>query len=272
MNTDHPCFNVNACGRHGRIHLPVAPACNLGCGYCNRKYDCVNESRPGVTASLLSPAQACARAVKAVAAMPGLSVVGIAGPGDPLADPDLTIETLQRVRKALPRILLCLSSNGLALPDHAEKLAKVGVSHVTVTVNAVEPNVSAQIYDFVLAKTERLTGIAGAEYLLARQEEGIRRLARLGLTVKVNCVVIKGINDRSVEDVARAVSGWGAKLMNCIPLLPVEGTRLAVHGQPDRGLMNQARMQASAYLPQMRHCARCRADAIGLLAKETGVA
>lgn len=272
MKSEHPCFNLSGSGRHGRIHLPVAPACNIACGYCNRKYDCVNESRPGVTASLLNPAQACARAVEAAAAMPWLSVVGIAGPGDPLADPDLTLETLERVRKALPRILLCLSSNGLALPDHAESLAKLGVSHVTVTVNAVEPVVSAQIYDHVQGRNGRLTGLAAAEYLLSRQEEGIRRLDALGVTVKVNSVIISGINDSHVEDIARTVAGWGARLMNCIPLLPVAGTRLASHGQPECDLMNRVRMLASAHLPQMRHCARCRADALGLLGKEAGVA
>ncbi len=49
--TRHPCFNESAKGTCGRVHLPVAPECNIKCNYCNRKYDCVNESRPGVTSS-----------------------------------------------------------------------------------------------------------------------------------------------------------------------------------------------------------------------------
>ena len=54
----HPCFNAKVKGQFGRVHLPVAPKCNILCNYCNRKFDCVNESRPGVTSSVLSPAQA----------------------------------------------------------------------------------------------------------------------------------------------------------------------------------------------------------------------
>ena len=43
----HPCFNAKVKGQFGRVHLPVAPKCNILCNYCNRKFDCVNESRPG---------------------------------------------------------------------------------------------------------------------------------------------------------------------------------------------------------------------------------
>lgn len=56
----HPCFNAAVKGLFGRVHLPVAPKCNIKCNYCNRKYDCVNESRPGVTSNILTPGQALA--------------------------------------------------------------------------------------------------------------------------------------------------------------------------------------------------------------------
>jgi len=45
----HPCFNAALRRRYGRVHIPVAPDCNVQCGFCNRRYNCVNESRPGVT-------------------------------------------------------------------------------------------------------------------------------------------------------------------------------------------------------------------------------
>ena len=40
------------------MHVAVAPACNIQCNYCNRKYDCANESRPGVVSEKLTPEQA----------------------------------------------------------------------------------------------------------------------------------------------------------------------------------------------------------------------
>jgi MoaA/NifB/PqqE/SkfB family radical SAM enzyme len=54
----HPCFDVTAKHTNARVHLPVAPKCNMLCNYCSRKYDCVNESSPGVTSAILTPQQA----------------------------------------------------------------------------------------------------------------------------------------------------------------------------------------------------------------------
>ncbi|MFW5693191.1 MAG: hypothetical protein ACOCWL_03150, partial [Thermoguttaceae bacterium] len=63
----HPCFHADGRRRFGRIHLPVAPKCNLQCNFCDRRFDCVNESRPGVTSVILSPPQALAYLEQAVA-------------------------------------------------------------------------------------------------------------------------------------------------------------------------------------------------------------
>lgn len=54
----HPCFNITASHHCGRVHLPVAPKCNILCNFCRREYDCLNESRPGVTSRLFSPEEA----------------------------------------------------------------------------------------------------------------------------------------------------------------------------------------------------------------------
>ncbi|MDP3033064.1 MAG: nitrogenase cofactor biosynthesis protein NifB, partial [Rhodocyclaceae bacterium] len=55
---DHPCYSEEAHHHFARMHAAVAPACNIQCHYCNRKYDCANESRPGVVSELLMPEQA----------------------------------------------------------------------------------------------------------------------------------------------------------------------------------------------------------------------
>src|SRR3974390_3356499 len=88
----HPCFNAEVKGSCGRLHLPVAPKCNIMCNFCNRKYDCVNESRPGVTSTVLTPAQAEDYVRQVLEAEPRITVAGIAGPGDPFANPVETME------------------------------------------------------------------------------------------------------------------------------------------------------------------------------------
>ena len=52
--SEHPCYDKNAQHKFGRVHLAVAPKCNIQCNFCVREFDCVNESRPGVTSKVLS--------------------------------------------------------------------------------------------------------------------------------------------------------------------------------------------------------------------------
>ena len=51
----HPCYCEDAHRSFARMHLPVAPRCNIQCNFCNRRFDCCNESRPGVTSEVLTP-------------------------------------------------------------------------------------------------------------------------------------------------------------------------------------------------------------------------
>lgn len=261
----HPCFNADAKGHFGRVHLPVAASCNIKCNYCNRKYDCVNESRPGVTSAILSPAQAAAYVGKVLEKEPRISVAGIAGPGDPMANPVETLQTLRLIKTRFPHLLFCLSTNGLALPDYVDELADIGVSHVTVTVNAVDPDVGQRIYSWVrLGKVIR-RGRAGAEFLLDRQLAAISALKSRGITVKVNTIVVPGVNDDHVPEVARTAAELGVDILNCMPMYPNEDTPFEAIPEPDADLMERVRLEAEPHLPQMRHCTRCRADAVGLL-------
>ncbi len=85
------------------MHVAVAPACNIQCNYCNRKYDCANESRPGVVSERLTPEQAARKVLAVASTIPQMTVLGIAGPGDPLANPAKTFETFELVaRRARP--------------------------------------------------------------------------------------------------------------------------------------------------------------------------
>lgn len=93
---EHPCYSEKASHTFGRAHLPVAPKCNIQCNYCVRKFDCVNESRPGVTSEVLDPQKAFEKVRDIINEYPYIKVIGIAGPGDPL-DNEETFETFRLV-------------------------------------------------------------------------------------------------------------------------------------------------------------------------------
>ena len=273
MNTstdfrNHPCFNPEAKGKFGRVHLPVAPKCNIKCNFCDRKYDCVNESRPGVTSTILAPAQAEIYMQKVLEKEPRIAVAGIAGPGDPFANGPETIATLRRIKRNHPDILLCVSTNGLGIGPYIETLAELPVSHVTVTVCAVDPEIGMKIYGWVSEGNLVYRGRQAAVLLLHRQLAAIARLKAHDITVKVNCIVIPGINDHHVAEVARTMKELGVDLLNCMAMFPNVNTPFGSLPQPDKEMMERVRAEAEQYLPQMRHCTRCRADAVGLLGND----
>jgi nitrogen fixation protein NifB len=256
------------------MHVAVAPACNIQCNYCNRKYDCSNESRPGVVSEKLTPEQALHKIMAVAAKVPQLSVLGIAGPGDALANPKKTFRTFEMVAKALPHLKLCLSTNGLALADHVDTIKDYNVDHVTITISAVDPEVGQHIYPWIFHDHRRWTGLEAARILHERQMEGLERLVAAGILVKVNSVLIPGVNDAHMVDVNRVVKAKGAFLHNVMPLIsdPAHGTHFGLSGQrgptPIELAAVQDRLEGGAKL--MRHCRQCRADAVGLLGEDMG--
>ncbi len=265
----HPCFNKEAKGQYARVHLPVAPKCNISCNYCNRKFDCVNESRPGVTSNVLSPEQSLVYLKALREKMPYLSVVGIAGPGDPFANPNETMETLRLVRANYEDMILCVSSNGLNIAPYIDELAELKVSHVTITINALDAKILEKVYSWVRYDKKGYFGFAGAELLLSKQLEAIEKLKAAGITVKANAIVIPGVNDTHLTELAEGLAKMGVDLMNTIPLIPVEDTPFEDLEEPSSAYMKEIRKGIKEFLPPMTHCSRCRADAAGLLGKDS---
>lgn len=261
----HPCFNDASRHKFGRIHLPVAPKCNIQCNYCNRKFDCMNENRPGVTSRILSPLQALHYLEQALVLSPNIAVVGIAGPGDPFANPEETMETLRLVRAKYPEMLLCLATNGLELLPYIDELAELQVSHVTITINAIDPEIGAEVYAWVRYKKKMYRDVDAARVLIENQLESLKKLKEAGITAKVNSIIIPGINDSHVIAVASKVAELGADILNCLPYYSTTETVFENIEEPSLEMVAEIQNATSQYLPQMKHCARCRADAVGII-------
>lgn len=261
----HPCFDLEAKNQYARIHLPVAPKCNIQCNYCHRKYDCVNESRPGVTSAILSPMQALYYLKILSKKINNLSVVGIAGPGDPFANPVETMATIKLVRKEMPDVILCVSSNGLDLVPYINELADQKVSHVTITMNSDDPEVLGKIYSWVRYNKKIYRNLDAGHVILEQQLKAIQLLKKNGITVKINSIVISGINDNKIQQLSKTVSDLGADVMNIIPMFPVAEAVFGNISEPSRQQISKIRIETSSNIKPMTHCARCRADAAGLL-------
>lgn len=269
---DHPCYSEEAHHHFARMHVAVAPACNIQCNYCNRKYDCSNESRPGVVSQKLTPEQAVRKVVAVASEIPQMTVLGIAGPGDALANPKKTFDTFRMLQAQAPDIKLCLSTNGLALPDWVDEICKYNVDHVTITINMVDPAVGEKIYPWIFYQHKRLTGYEAARVLHERQMLGLDMLTARGVLTKINSVLIPGINDQHLMEVNREVRRRGAFLHNIMPLISEaeHGTVFGLNGQrgPSAAELKAVQDACMGGANLMRHCRQCRADAVGLLGED----
>ncbi|MGC2424642.1 MAG: radical SAM protein [Nitrospirota bacterium] len=261
----HPCFSVEAHHRYGRIHVPVAPACNIQCRYCVRKFDCANESRPGVTSRVLRPEEGLERVRAAVGRDERISVVGIAGPGDPLAN-EATFEFLDMARAEFPQLILCLSTNGLLLPKKVDELARLGVKTLTVTINAVTEDMAGKIYKWAFHNGKRYEGPEAGRLILRNQWDGLKAAVSAGFAVKVNTILMPGLNEEEIPAIAEKAGGIGADLINIMALIP-QGD-FAKLAKPSIHEVARMRHACLPFINIMSHCRQCRADACGKLGQD----
>lgn len=268
LKINHPCFNFSVCKKLARMHLPVAPDCNIQCNFCNRLYDCVNESRPGVTSQVLNSIQAYEKFIEAKNMFNNLAIIGFAGPGDPLANFEKVQETARLIRKTDKNVEFCLSSNGLTILDYAEDLVKAGFSYITITINALDAETGSKIYEYVNYKGKLYTGKEAAGILIDKQLAGLEFLSSKGIICKINTLYLKGINDFQIKEIAKISSQKGAYIMNLKNLVPAKGSKFEKMDIVSEEAINLKRKECSVYLKQMYHCKQCRSDSVGLLEKD----
>lgn len=259
--SEHPCFNDEAHDRIGRIHLPVAPHCNIQCNYCERRM-CADIQHPGWVAKLISEAEAVDLVRSVVMERQACDfVVGVAGPGDALAN-DESLYTLARINRMYPELTTCLCTNGLLLEDRLGEIVAAGVRTITVTVNASESQVGKNIYTSASYRGTTYRREEAAAILIEKQFRGIRKAATAGFHVKVNTVLIPGVNDEHLPELARQLRDAGVTIMNIIPLIPAGKMKNDL--QPTCNELQRARQQCAEVIPQFYRCQQCRADVIFL--------
>ncbi len=262
----HPCYSEVAHFRISRLHLPVARECNIQCNFCDRRIShFYHASRPGLTSKIIGPQEALNLTLAALDHDPCLHVVGIAGPGEPLFNPD-TFKTLQLLHEHVPEIQLCVCTNGLLLEEKLEMLKENGVAFITVTINAIDPEIAGEIYQSINFDGHRLTGKACGEALVKCQLAGVEAAVEHGMVVKINTVLIPQINYDHILDIAQKCSQLGVYMMNIMPLIPLGN--FAQLQPPTCEELKIARAMAETVIPQFRLCRQCRADACGIPGNE----
>ena len=173
------------------LRVSLTPKCNLSCIYCHRE----GENLPGGPLSGAEIAE-----VLRVAARFGIRSVKFTG-GEPLLRPDL-IEIIKSVPEGMES---SITTNGTLLAGLAADLKQAGLRRVNVSIDSLNPATYKKI-----AGTDRLADVL----------EGIDTAIATGLTpVKLNMVVLKGINDHEIDDFLAYVRGNRDLVLQLIELM-----------------------------------------------------
>lgn len=169
---------------HGRkvnyLRLSVTDRCNLRCSYCMPE--------EGVTKRQHSEILRFEELhrIAEVATELGVEKIRITG-GEPLVRKGI-VDFLARLSK-LPRLKeLVLTTNGILLPDMADDLKAAGVRRLNISLDSLQPETFTQI-----TRQGRLDDVL----------TGIEAAAYSGLPVKINTVIMRGVNDSEILDFIR---------------------------------------------------------------------
>jgi cyclic pyranopterin phosphate synthase len=195
--------------KHGRfitdLRISITDHCNYKCVYCRT-------GREGALYADL-PMDDYLRMVRLFVEL-GIEKVRLTG-GEPLLRHGLVefVRALAQLRTLDGRPLeIALTTNGHLLAELAQPLKDAGLSRVTVSMDAVDPE-----------KFARITRVPhGHENCLA----GIRAAQAAGLhPVKVNCVLLRGFNDDQIPEFAKFSRAEGV-VVRFIEFMPLEEDRV----------------------------------------------
>ncbi len=211
-NKSAPCHCKGSCAERECVLLPVAIRSNS-----RRKWG----FHPSEQA--MAPEEALERLKNAVDKDTTIGMVGINGPGDPLAAPEPTLRTLKLVHESFPDLSLGLGTIGFNAAPLAGELASLGVERITVMVDALDPEIITSLYSWIRPGTRTLPPTTAAMELAEAQEAAIKTLVDAGITVEVESIIYPGVNDGHLSEVAVKVKEWGASSMRLLPFVPTGG-------------------------------------------------
>src|SRR6201996_1777568 len=196
--------------KHGRaitdLRVSVTDRCNYKCVYCRTGNDGAQYSELAIADYL--------RIVRLFVDL-GIEKVRLTG-GEPLLRkglPELVRELakLRTLTNDAP-LDLAVTTNGHLLAEMAQPLKDAGLSRVTVSMDAVDPDIFA-----------RITRVPGSFHKVLA---GIRAAQRVGLgPVKVNCVLLRGFNEDQIVPFAKFARDEGV-IVRFIEFMPLEEDRL----------------------------------------------
>lgn len=179
----------------------------------------------------------------------GSFIVMIAGPGDPLATPEQTIDIMETVKTRYPNVTFALRSHGFGGADRAERLAELGVDYVELVTDGLDVAALEDIYLWIRPARKTLSLSQAGPILFDEQQKTIKACKEHGITV-CGCITLY----------ADSVEGEMADLTGSLKEMGVDLVAINVHKSAGIGVeaVEGLKREAGDYLPVtdslLTHC------------------
>ena len=188
---------LDTCGREVRtLRLSVTEACDLRCRYCMPGGVTLSRGAPLSAGEIMAIAQGAAQL--------GINKIRLTG-GEPLIRNDI-VEICEGISRIAGIASLCITTNGTRLAGLAPALAGAGVQRLNLSLDSLDES----RYRSLTRGGELATVLAGLEAALAA---GFER-------IKINCVLIGGVNDSEIEAFVALTVRWPVDV-RFIELMPM---------------------------------------------------
>ncbi len=185
--------------RYGRPLLNVRFVVTLRCNF--RCFFCHSEGLVARKAPEMEPWEY--EIVAEAAGRLGVKSFKVTG-GEPLIRNDI-LDVIGALRRGHPRASISVTTNAYLLAEYAQGLSELGVDHVNVSLHSL----NRERFRFI-------TGVDGLENVL----RGLEAARQHGLRVKINSVVLRGVNVDELWELVELASKLDASLQ-LIELHPV---------------------------------------------------
>ena len=195
--------------RHGRtiryLRVSVTDRCDLRCRYC------MAEKMTFLPRSELLALEEIALIAERFIAR-GVTKIRLTG-GEPLVRRD-AVDLVRRLGRQVGSGLdeLTMTTNGTRLPEHARTLAEAGVRRINVSLDSRDP----EIFRHITRHGD-----------VAQVLDGIAAAQAAGLSIKINMVALKGLNDDQIAPMLEwaGASGMDLTLIETMPLGAIDEDR-----------------------------------------------
>ena len=185
------------------LRLSLIDKCNLRCTYCMPA-----QGLPWLAKERLLSAEEIRRLVRIGVEQLGIRELRLTG-GEPLVRKDLE-EVIAGIRDDHPQLPIGLTTNAIGLERRAEGLRRAGLTRVNISLDSVHRETFAQ-----LTRRDSLDAVLS----------GVAAAAAAGLTpLKVNAVLVRGVNDHQAPELLRLALEAGYEL-RFIEQMPLEADR-----------------------------------------------